>query len=147
MATYRLFEFSSFLELTGQLPSGCIANEECMVNKDDSILKTLENTQFNAMINYYQEIYPQYGAFCKLYEEEKEPAKSKHTLRNFPEMSNWLPKNTLLSDADKVLIKGPLYNIKKLKRIHVRDKYQRKIVFSDSTSESYSNVYSSYVYH
>ena len=111
LETYRLHEFSSFLHISGQLPENAIVelmegsaegDQESNTSESDHShrkISSLYPSQWKDM--FYKRIEPEYQNLHSRYETVKRKAKTHHTMKQSPPLSQWTPKvNPPLSGAE-----------------------------------------------
>ena len=108
MAMYCLFEWSHFLEVTDQLPFGSLSGRSVGLETVGTF-RELDKTHTECLIQHYREICEDFSHLWDLYEDEKRRAATRHTLRIFPAMAEWTPKNLILTEAERLLIKESLF--------------------------------------
>ena len=73
---------------------------------------TLTDDQLKEVNLYYLDEITEFREFVKAYENEKTKAKVYHKLKNFPRISEWIPKDTLeLSETEQEMCCGPSHNV------------------------------------
>ena len=165
METYRLFEFASFLQLTGQLPNGSTTDINPISESEDETEAsditsmavdlpcerghpgTIEECIVKDLISCYQSIYPVYVYLLSRYKKEKHAAKRENNVYDFPSFSQWYPtKRPMLSENEKSLLVDPSRDIIQFYAYTIRGKNNRLIKYGTSTGERVNSVHvSSYV--
>ena len=160
LETYRLHEFTSFLQISGQLPENAIVefiegstegDQESNTNESDHSYRkifSLNPSHWKENDTFYKCIEPEYQNIHSRYETEKQKAKTHRTMKQFPPLSQWTPKDGHpLSVGEMNLHSGPndvifIYNSYVLK-----DKHGRAIRYGSCSSErANTSTNSSYVY-
>lgn len=167
MATYRIYEFTFFLELSGHLPIGSTtdvhgsgedeslphqpsdaetehhnsdANHGCSSRLEPDAVKDLDS--------YYATTYPEYGHLLSRYKKEKCIAKRNKDIRCFPPLSKWIPTSgPPLSVIEMRLRAGPNDTVTLYKVYTTKDKHRRSVRYGSMIAETSSTVrVSSYVH-
>ena len=116
--TYRLSEWANFMELCGHLSEGTIADIQPESNNYDYcptflpiIIMSLTEELMDDLRHYYSTTIPEYSELRVQYEREKKQAKVAHRLKQFPEMTEWVPRHScLLSSQQREMCTGPSTN-------------------------------------
>ena len=105
LETYRLHEFNSFLQISGQLPENAIVeliegsaegDQESNTNESDHSYRrifSLNPSQWKEVDTFYKHIQPEDQNIHSRYEKEKQKAKTHRIMKQFPPLSQWTPKN------------------------------------------------------
>ena len=153
--TYRLYEFAHFLKISEQLPAGAMSelsvgdvaeiSETC---PPSSTMVTLDDCQLKELDKYYGNTDKQYHALILRYTEERKHARRLRKLRDFPEFSQWSPKEgPLLSQEEKQMCSGPTPQALKLSSWTCNGKHGRTVrLTSKEADEMSSGCKSSFVY-
>ena len=145
--TYRLTEWAHFLELSEELPAGTLTRD----SDDSEVLHVLQLTLSEDIMehlrNHYLTEHPQYKDLMDEYTKEKERAKTKHRLKQFPAMAEWTPSHRPnLSEDQRRMCYGPPCDAFKLKHFAYKDLHNRSITVSSVESDrDHSYCCSSYV--
>ena len=110
METYRIYEFTFFLELSGHLLGGSITDvhrsgddeslpyqssdtepEHHNSDADHGCSTRLEPDTVKELDSYCATTYPEYGLLLFRYKKEKRIAKRSKDVRCFPPLSKWIP--------------------------------------------------------
>ena len=114
--TYRLFEWSIHLQISGKLPnsfSSCFSElDEASCSKTDKpILAVLSDEEVNLLDQCYRWTISEYSDLCKRYDMERD---SMEEHEHLPRMSEWTPlSGPPLSERAKLLCHGPSNEIMK----------------------------------
>ena len=148
LETYRLFEVTSFFQLSKQLPIGATGEieleHEGQIAADESANTIpLKGEHFNMLNRYYQKEVQVYGALIERYEMEK------RTLGcdEFHPLHKWSPSSgPTLTSVEQTLLLGPSDQILKCSTLIVSHRSGRKIKYSSEESDkSTAGFSSSYV--
>lgn len=147
--TYRLTEWAHFMELSGELPEGIL-----QLSCSDSDFPPASNFLLSEDImvhlkSHYVIAEPQFSVLMDRYKKDKDRAKRKHQLKQFPSVGEWTPRSgPLLSDDQRKMCCGPSYDAVKLRHYAYKDCHNRSITVSSSEYDSDpSYCCSSYVAH
>ena len=154
LQTYRVFELSFFLQISGQLT---IAGRNASVNDlnsflvesgepehEEALTSHLDETKMKDLDDYYRRIDNHYSALIDAYEHERDAAKKSHHLRVFPPMNLWNPVN--LTPAEMKLCSGPSRTIECFQTFNINTEEGFKVKYSTHNPESSSIHDSSYVH-
>ena len=151
--TYRLHEWTHFLQITHQLPQGCLTDmndENEPVEKPGSsrVECYLDSTQHKELTAYYASQNSSYLSLCKRYERERNKAAKRHQLKRFIAISDYKPSTgPLLTENETELCMGPTPTVSLLRLHQKEDQHGRIITFSSKQSESSSaKTCSSYIH-
>ena len=151
--TYRLHEWTNFLQITDQLPQGCLTdmgddNEPMETHVSSSVECCLDSTQHEELIAYYTSQISSYSSLCERYETERNKAAKRQQLKRFPAMSDWKPSTgPLLTENEVELCMGPTPTVSLLRLHRKEDQHGRTITFSSKQNESSSaKTCSSYIH-
>ena len=147
--TYRLYEWARYLQLAGHLPAvhALLYPGE---NETNDTTSGWEETRLDASQQahldlYYREVVPQYHSLCLRYNAEREKAKGRHKLKEFPPMAIWVPRyGPLLTQDDREMIADLDSNVMRADHFTYTDGHGRKVTFSSKRSDT-ANSSSSYV--
>ena len=145
LESYKLFELSFFLQLSGNIPSGaCFGIDETSKDDDcDHSSAVLDVDEMKALEGLYQEIDPEYAALLLLYREDKQRAKRAHRLKRFPPMSLWDGgAQHDLSPSQIALCSGPLNAVTDCPSQTVKDQHGRDKKYSAVSSDASGKPYS-----
>lgn len=166
METYRIYELTFFLEMSGRLPGGSIVD----VHGDDESMQhpsgdtDSEKLDGDAMANhgysshlepdtvkeldsFYAKLYPEYGHLLSRYIKDKHSAERRDNTQHFPPLSRWIPSDeSPLSIIEMSLCEGVSDNIAQYRMYTTMDKYRRTVRYGSVFAEQSSKVrVSSYV--
>ena len=148
LETYRLFEVTSFFQLSKQLPIGATGEIELeyeghVAENESANTVPLKGEDFNMLNRYYQQEVQVYRALIERYEMEE------RTLRcdELPPLHKWLPSSgPTLTSVEQTLLSGPSERIIKCSVLVVSHRCGRKIKYSSEESDkSTAGFSSSYV--
>lgn len=100
LESYRLFEFTFFLQISKKLPEEA-CKQIAFISNDENEVHTLDNCgildadEVKALDSLYKITDPEYVSLNYVYENEKKKARKDHRLRKFPPLSQWLPESDL----------------------------------------------------
>ena len=152
MQTYRIFEWSLHLQMSGKLPtsfsltnlfagSNEIGDDEETGNPDNLDLCQLEHIR-----QYYRLVIPEYKNLCSRCNKEREAARKRHELKHFPPLCEWIPSTgPPLSQTEQLLCCGPAKEICAFNTYYHKSPDGRIIRFSSEntmTSSTSSTVIS-----
>ena len=137
LETYRLFEVTTFFQLSKQLPIGEIGEIELeyegqVAENESANTVSLKKEDFNMLNCYYQQEVRVYGALIERYEMEK------RTLGcdEFHPLHKWLPSSgPTLTSIEQTLLSGPCHQILKCSTLIVSHRCGRKIKYSSAESD------------
>ena len=151
LESYRLFELSSFLQLSGKLPQDAAADltdiyqpSEESVSVSSSQCTLLNEEQLFHLEIFYRMVDSDYKALLSAYEKDKDHASC---IEDFPPLSCWQPENTQsLSPCQLQLCQGPSKSIAALPVYVKQDEHGRKVKYSTATADDPASSFtSSYV--
>ena len=100
--TYRLYEWAHYLQQTGYLPDNAVFCPDSTSDADHKSTQCtieLDTDAFKHLQQYYRDTNSQYNTLCRRYEHDKQRARVRHQLKEFPSMKSWQPKSgPLLKD-------------------------------------------------
>ena len=165
LATYRVFELTHFLELSGQLP--CIYPNKTLTedvsymlmqpvdSSDDrdtymslhvqAFTQELDCTKLRELDVYYQKTDTQYSELINVYKTEKAFAKKSHSLMKFPPLNLWLPEKKQLTVEQLELRKGPARSIRCFRTYTVYRGHMAVRFSTESSLNTISSFDSSYI--
>lgn len=155
LESYRLFELSSFMQLSGKLPLDAAVDLADIDEPSDGMSSAsnyqytlLSQEQLSCLDNYYRMMDLDYKALISVYERDKEKASHSSCIEDFPSLSNWQPEITqrLLSPGQLQLRRGPSDSVLAVP-VHVkRDKHGRRLKYSTAMADDPTSTFtSSYV--
>ena len=131
--SYRLFEFSFFLQISDRIPnSKCfdvLDGNETDISRESSPGK-LESDEMKALESLYQKIDPDYGTLVSVYELEKKSARKAHRIKAFPPLSGWESGDYVLSQDQLELRCGPSNSVTDLRTYTHKDDHGRYIKYA-----------------
>lgn len=150
LESYRLFEFSFFLQISGRIPnSRCFdvldGNDSEADTSEVSSSGKLESDEMNALESLYQKIDPDYGTLVSMYELEKKRAKKAHRVKKFPPLSRWESGCDYVLSQDQLELRhGPSNSVTDLRTYTLKDDHGRCIKYAiiNSTKKSVSSCVS-----
>ena len=167
METYRIFEFTFFLQISGQLPSGSttdISTQTTFENENEGVQASevlcmediprehgssavLESSSVKDLISFYCSMYPEYAQLLSRYKKEKSRTKRKGRVEHYPPLSQWSPEDgRMLTESELNLREEPSCDIIQYKVYTTRDKHNRRIKYETVAGERANSVHvSSYV--
>lgn len=152
LESYRLFELSSFMQLSGKLPQDVAAdfNDICdasngmsSASKYQCTCKLLSPEELSHLNDYYRKTDLDYQALVQAYEKDK--LKSKHS-SSFPSLFHWQPETCKdsLSPSQLELRQGPSSSFLSLPIVK-REKKGRTVKYSTASADDPVSFSSSYV--
>lgn len=147
METYKLFDLTSFFQLSNQLPteSSCDVepDEEDSEDKLDICTQFLSGSQIENLDQYYQIVMPEYSAIIQRYLREKETAQREGCV-DFPDLSSWYPIfGSDLTTSEEYLRKGPTRQITKANIMIRQHQHGRYVKYSSAESDNPNSGFSS----
>lgn len=137
--TYRLFEATSFLHISKQLPTSATPDVELDCEQDEVnekekveeiVTVSLMKEQLKNLDRYYQDDIPDYSALIKRYNKEK-AANNKITA-----LREWTPSSgPTLTSADKAYMAGPTDQIQKFNVLTISHRCGRNIKYTSKESD------------
>lgn len=140
LETYRLTEWTNFMNLSGQLKEATVTLqaadlEDCHVIQETGHIRLAEE-HMEFVRQYYIAKLPQFSELCDQYKMEKDKAKVYHQLKTFPAMSEWMPKHcTNLTANHREMCCGPSYDAVKILHFIYRDRHNRSVMLSSIESD------------
>ena len=145
LETYRLHEFSSFLQISGQLPDNGIVelteegDQESSTSESVHLRRKalcLNQSHWKAVDTFYKCTEPKYRNLYSRYEAEKRKAKTHRPKKQFPQISQWTPKDDpTLSETEMNLHSGPTDVIFIYNSYILNDKHGRAIKYGSHLPE------------
>ena len=147
--TYRLYEWAQYLHMAEQLPQKSLLCPDDVEGSDHhhiSLLTTLDLSQLSHLQQYYMEAVPQYKSICSRYEAEKNRARGRHKLREFPPMTSWRPSDhgPQLTAEEEEMCKPLDGDVIQMNYFTYKDVHGRKIQFSSKIADTHNST-SSYI--
>ena len=90
---------------------------------------TLSSSQLSELDTLYDQMLPEYSHIVSEYEHEKNRAKNKRSLSNFPSREKWKPPARILSDRECELIAGPKNHVEFIKKLSLRDTHTGRCIY------------------
>ncbi len=107
---------------------------------------TLDVPELDALNGYYKSTIPQYRQLCDQYDQERRKASTRHCLKQFPAMSEWVPQDGRpLSPMESELCHGPSSAVKVLDYWTSIDEKSRQIRLRSNQFDTQRN-HGSFVY-
>ena len=136
--TYRLYELAHYICLSTKLPleAFTLPSPQSEVVCTGEVSSNLSSDLKCLLHKFYQTKFPEYGTLVQRYNSERAKAASRHCLRQFPFIPNWVPQTgPMLSHNDIIMCKGPTSVIKMLKYHKYQDGHHRTILLGSERSE------------
>lgn len=115
-------------------------------NADITTTETLDSSKRSWLVNHYSHCVPSYALLLKEYEQSKNRNSVSYGLSPFPSIENWMPKDRVIPNNEKVLLSGPTLEVKSIKRIQLCTPVTRRwVTYMSAKYEQSLKVCSSYV--
>lgn len=161
IVTYRLSEWASFMQLSGQLPEKSTSTMDQWLpdqqpEDDDSLTSVnasdlqlnkgstpieLTTEQVQQLECYYLSAIAEYRKLTEQYARERQQAKVHHQLRRFPDMSHWVPSvGHPLTQLQSQMCRGVSNKAAKVNILKVTDVHNRTVTMC-SVDVEYDHSY------
>ena len=149
METYRLYEWTYFLEIAGEIPHGATVDIAEVNSLDSSHSNSANSVDIEPVLAcelqaFYAMTNPDYKNLLKRYDQEK----AESQMADFPSLELWIPEEGQpLTESQLTMRNGLSPTMTRFKTFVYTDKFHRKIKYGSVLSERVNSAsVSSYIH-